>query len=128
MRSLAREAVYKYIYSRLFNPDDEGLFDVLIKTFSDDDKDFATRLKNAIIDDEDKYLEVISSLSVGYKLNRIHATDKCALLLGMAEFDNFKDTPKIVVIDEAVKLSAKYSTDNSPDFVNGILASYTSKE
>ena len=46
----------------------------------------------------------------------------------MAEFDNFKQTPKIVIIDEAVKLAAKYSTDNSPDFVNGILATYTTKE
>jgi transcription termination factor NusB len=46
-------------------------------------------------------------------------------MIGMAEFDNFKETPKIVIIDETVKLSAKFSSDNSPDFVNGIMASYT---
>lgn len=128
MRTLVREAVYKYIYSKLFNPDDEGLFDVLIKDFSQDDKDFAIQLKNLIVEHEKDYLDKIGNLSVGYKLNRIHITDKCALLIGMIEFDFFKNTPKIVIIDEAVKLAAKYSTDNSPDFVNGILATYTSKE
>ena len=125
MRTLAREAVFKYIYSRLFNPDDEGLFDVLIKGFDDDDKDFATMLKNFVLENEQRYYEEIENLSIGYKLNRIYNADKCALLIGMAEFDNFKNTPKIVIIDETVKLSAKFSTDNSPDFVNGIMASYT---
>ena len=128
MRTLVREAVYKYIYSKLFNPDDEGLFDVLIKDFSQEDKDFGTKLKGLIVDNESEYLDKISELSIGYKINRIHMTDKCALLIGMVEFDYFKETPKIVIIDEAVKLAAKYSTDNSPDFVNGILATYTSKE
>ena len=50
MRTLAREAVFKYIYSRLFNPDDEGLFDVLIKGFDEDDKNFATSLKNFVLE------------------------------------------------------------------------------
>lgn len=125
MRTLAREAVFKYIYSRLFNPDDEGLFDVLIKGFDEDDKNFATSLKNFVLENEQKYYENIESLSIGYKLNRIYNADKCALMIGMAEFDNFKETPKIVIIDETVKLSAKFSSDNSPDFVNGIMASYT---
>ena len=125
MRTLAREAVFKYIYSRLFNPDDEGLFDVLIKSFDENDKLFATKLKDFVIHNEEKYLSVIENLSIGYKLNRIYNADKCALLIGMAEFDNFKETQKFVVIDEAVKLSAKFSTDNSPDFVNGIMSKYT---
>ena len=125
MRTLVREAVFKYIYSRLFNPDDEGLFDVLIKNFSEDDKAFANKLKKCVIDNKQRYFEIISKLSIGYKLDRIYNADKCALLIGMAEFDNFKETPKIVIIDETVKLSAKYSTDNSPDFVNGIMARFT---
>ncbi len=125
MRSLARESVYKYLFSRLFNPDDEGLFDVLIKELSNEDKIFATQLKNSVIDNEARLLDTLAELSIGYKLDRIHASDKIAILIGMAEFDGFKQTPKIVIIDEAVKLASKYSTDNSPDFVNGILASYT---
>lgn len=124
MRSLAREAVFKYIYSKLFNPDDEGLFEVLIKDLNTEDKIFATQLKDFVEKEQDKYYLTISNLSIGYKFDRVYKADRCALLIGMAEFDNFKDTPKIVIIDEAVKLSAKYSTENSPDFVNGVLAKY----
>lgn len=125
MRSLARECVFQYLFSRLFNPDDEGLFDVLIKDLSNDDKSFATDLKNFVLSNEESYLQSLSELSIGYKLERIHNTDKIAILIGMAEFDNYKNTPKIVIIDECVKLASKFSTDNSPDFVNGIMAVYT---
>ena len=126
MRSQARETVFKYIFSRLFNSDDEGLFDVLVKDLDVEDKLFAKQLKDEIILNEEKYLSEMSQLSIGYKLNRIYSADKCALLVGFSEYCLFKDkTPKIVIIDETVKLAAKYSSDNSPDFVNGIMASYT---
>ena len=49
MRSLARECVFKFIFSRLFNPNDEGLFTVLINDLSDNDKVFAGELLDARI-------------------------------------------------------------------------------
>jgi N utilization substance protein B len=125
MRSQARESVFKYIFSKLFNPSDEGLFAVLCKELSQDDKQFANELLQAIETDGQKYLNNIDRLSVTYKLNRIRPADKCALILGMAELDKFKSTPKAVVIDEAVNLVAKFSTENSTGFVNGILAEYS---
>lgn len=128
MRTTAREIVFKYIYSRLFNPSDEGLFDVLAKDLNVDDRNFANAIKDQIIQNESKYFDVMGDLAIGYKLNRIYSTDKCALLVGMAEFDIFKETPRIVIIDETVKLASKYSTDNSPDFVNGIMATYTEEK
>ena len=128
MRSLAREVVFKYIFSKLFNPSDEGLFNVLSKELSENDKLFAKTLLNAVVDNETEYLSSIETLSIGYKLNRVLAADKCALLIGMAELNAFTETPVPVVIDEAVKLSAKYSTENSTDFVNGILAEYSRRK
>lgn len=125
MRSKARETVFIYLFSRLFNPSDEGLFAVLKKDLNSDDAEFATKLLDSVIEKEETYLEKISNLSVGYKLNRLYAADKCALLLGMAELDNFIETPTPVVIDEAVNIVSKYSTENSTDFVNGILAEYS---
>lgn len=124
MRRQAREAVFKFIFSKLFNSNDEGLFNVVIKDLNDDDKKFATSLLSAVENDMEKNLSIISDLAVGYKLDRLFNTDKCALLIGIAELDNFKETPIPVVIDEAVSLSAKYSTEKSTDFVNGILSNY----
>ena len=124
MRRQAREAVFKFIFSKLFNSNDEGLFNVVIKDLNDDDKKFATTLLSAVDNDMEKNLSIISDLAIGYKLDRLFNTDKCALLIGIAELDNFKETPIPVVIDEAVSLSAKYSTEKSTDFVNGILSNY----
>ena len=124
MRRQAREAVFKFIFSKLFNSNDEGLFNVVIKDLNDDDKKFATTLLSAVEKDMEKNLSVISDLAIGYKLDRLFNADKCALLIGIAELDNFKETPIPVVIDEAVSLSAKYSTEKSTDFVNGILSNY----
>ncbi len=124
MRSLAREAVFKFLFSQLFNQDDEGLFTVLCKDLSQPNKLFAQDLLTAINNKKEEYLEKIENLAIGYKLNRVHNADKCALLLGIAELDNFINTPVAVVIDETVNIVAKYSTENSTDFVNGILAQY----
>lgn len=124
MRSLAREAVFKFLFSQLFNQDDEGLFTVLCKELNDSDKSFAEQLLLAVDKDKELYLNKIEKLAIGYKLNRLYNVDKCALMLGMAELDTFVDTPVAVVIDETVNIVAKYSTENSTDFVNGILAEY----
>ena len=128
MRSLARESVFKYIFSRLFNPGDEGLFAVLNKDLSDSSKEFSKQLLAAVDKNFDNYLEKIQNLSVGYTLTRIRHADKCAIIIGMAELDNFVDTPIPVIIDQAVSLAAKYSTENSTDFVNGILAQYVKEK
>lgn len=124
MRSKAREGVFKYLFSKLFNPGDEGLFDILIKELGDDDKNFAKELLNAALNGETKYTEAIDNLSERFSERRIFAADKCALIIGMAELDNFPNTPTAVAVDEAVKLAVTYSTERSADFVNGILAEY----
>ncbi len=125
MRSLAREVVFKVIFSRLFNPSDEGLFVALSRELNDKDKDFAKSLLDSVEKNMDKYLSEIEKLSIGYALSRVINTDKCALLIGMAELNDFPETDKATIIDEAVKLSAKFSTENSTNFVNGILAKYS---
>ena len=126
MRSLAREAVFKYVFSRLFNPDDEGLFDILLinNGLNKDDCEFAGALLAAVDAKFDYYSDLIGKMANGYKLSRVYSADRCAILIGMAELDAFKETPVAVVINEAVNLASKFSTEKSPDFVNGILASY----
>ena len=124
MRSQAREAVFKFIFSQLFNPDDEGLFTVLCKELNADDKAFAQNLLDSITANMEQYLNEIEQLAVGYKLNRLYNADKCSLLLGIAELNAFPETPIPVVINEAVNLSAKFSAENSVNFVNGVLSEY----
>lgn len=127
MRSVAREVVFKYTFSKLFNSDDEGLFNALLVNpeLTQADKEFAQNLLNFIEKDFEKYQEIFNDLTLKFHSTRIFPADKCACVLGMAEFDNYPDTPKPVIINEAVNLAGKYSTEKSTDFVNGILAEYT---
>lgn len=127
MRSVAREVVFKFIFSKLFNSETEGLFNALLKNseITESDKDFAYDLLDFIEKDYSKYEEIFNDLTLKFHSSRIFPADKCACILGMAEFDNYSETPKPVIINEAVNLAGKYSTEKSTDFVNGILAEYT---
>jgi N utilization substance protein B len=125
MRSTAREVVYKYLFSRNFNGEDPKLYRALCEdsTLNSDDKSFADALLKTILNNYDSLLKTVEDIVEGYKLDRIFTTDKCSLIMGIAEL-KFFDTPKAVVIDEVVSLAGIYSTDKSVDFVNGVLAKF----
>lgn len=126
MRSTAREVVFKFLYSQLFNQNDEGLFTLLKidEKLSEKDGAFADELYAFVQKDIEEFNEFIKINSVSFKLNRVFLADKCSIFIGMAELKNYPNTDLPIIIDEAVKLSAKYSTEKSTDFVNGILAKY----
>ncbi len=52
---------------------------------------------------------------------RISIIDKIILRMGIVEFRYFTDIPPKVVINEAIELGKKYSTEKSNVFINGIL-------
>ncbi|NBU37132.1 MAG: transcription antitermination factor NusB [Actinobacteria bacterium] len=64
----------------------------------------------------------ISSHSRGWTIERMPALDRAILRLGIFELESRPDVPVAVVIDEAVELAKRFSTDDSGKFVNGILA------
>ena len=72
-----------------------------------------------------KHIERIDSLietySVGWPLDRMPAVDRNVLRLGIFELLWEEGVPDVVAIDEAVGLAQQLSTDESPQFVNGLL-------
>lgn len=66
--------------------------------------------------------EEISSRSKSWPLERLAATDRSVLRIGLWELRNRPEIPKPVVLNEAVELAKTYGTDDSGKFVNGILA------
>ena len=81
-----------------------------------------------LLENEQEYLNLLQDLSIGFDIDRIFSVDKCVILMAMAEIDSYPQTPVAVVINEAVNLVAKYSTENSTNFVNGILAKYVKEK
>ena len=55
-----------------------------------------------------------------WRLERMATVDRNILRVAVCEF-LYTETPKIVIIDEAIEIARKYSTDESTEFVNGIL-------
>ena len=127
MRKDAREAVYKLLFSLQFNDkfdNDYKLFVYNEESLSGEDVKFADELLSNYFENETSVNEIISKLSNGYKLERIYSTDKCALQLAITEMTYIQGIPHIVTISDAMELIRKYSTKDSPNFVNGILAEY----
>lgn len=125
MRRDARDAVYKILYADLFNDNDEVFEKEMFEEskLSKEDQEFARSLLNVINEHKSEIEEIISSYAKGYKFERLYSTDKCALYIAVAELKYFADVPNVVAIDEALSLVRKYSTDESLNYVNGILAS-----
>ncbi len=66
--------------------------------------------------------ELLGTYSSGWALDRMPAVDRNVLRIGVYELLWADDVPDAVVIDEAVTLVRGLSTDESPAFVNGVLA------
>ena len=125
MRRDAREAVYKILYADLFYENDDEFEKETMEesSLSKDDEEFANALLSAIKEHKSELEEIIGKHARGYSFERIFSTDKCALYIAVAEIKYFDDIPTVVSIDEALSLVRKYSTEESLNFVNGILAS-----
>lgn len=64
----------------------------------------------------------IQKYSNGWDISRLVKIDKDILRIAITELLYIKETPIKVVVDEAVELAKKYSTEDSSSFINGILA------
>lgn len=127
MRKDSRDAVYKILFSKIFNDVDDVEFKNYIykeNNLSDKDVEFANELLEKINENKRQILDDIQLYSNDYKLDRIYNADKCALMIGFCELKYFPQTPPIVAIDESVNLARKYSAEKSVTFVNGVLAKY----
>ena len=130
MRSAAREAAYKVIFSYLFTGEWDNDFKTkmyLENKLQDTDVAFADTIVVYLRQNYNTLMDEIASLSKGYKIDRIYPADKAAMLLAISEMNAFGDIPAAVTINEAVGLAGKFSTENSLSFVNGILGSYYTK-
>lgn len=66
--------------------------------------------------------ELLATYSQGWTVERMPSVDRAILRLGAYEVLYSQDVPEGVAIAEAVELAKSLSTDESPKFVNGLLA------
>ena len=83
---------------------------------------YAADLVRGVATHSERIDELISWNLVDWTLERMPAVDRNILRIGVYELLWAADVPDGVAISEAVALAQDLSTDNSPSFVNGVLA------
>lgn len=66
--------------------------------------------------------QVIATYSTGWAIDRMPAVDRNILRIGVYELRHSEGVPTAVALSEAVSMARELSTDDSPAFINGILA------
>ena len=71
--------------------------------------------------------ELIAAKARGWSLDRMPVIDLTVMRMATFELLERSEVPTAVVLDEAVELAKRYSTDDSGRFVNGVLAAIASE-
>ena len=66
--------------------------------------------------------DAINGVAVGWTTERMSKVDLAILRLAYYEMKIDDEIPEKVAVDQAVELAKKYGSDDSPAFINGILA------
>jgi N utilization substance protein B len=126
-RSEIRENIFKLVFCGEFHSGDE--LPAQVETYfeeqaevSEEDRAYMIEKFSHISDRIDEIDEKINSVAKGWKTQRMGKTDLAILRLAVYEMLYDDDVPVKVAINEAVELAKKFGGDDSPSFVNGILA------
>lgn len=130
-RHNARKIALTSIFSWLFSePKQEECFKLSQSKL--DSQEIDTKLAETIIEGVRENRKEIDTLikdnAPDWPIEKIAKIDLVILRIAIFELKFKKDTPKKVIIDEAVELAKEFANDNSSKFVNGVLGSIVNKE
>jgi len=84
--------------------------------------DFAMELVSGVLTNQIEIDEFLANVAQNWTLDRMPALDRAILRLGIYEIAFGESTPAEVAISEALALATELSTEDSPAFINGVLA------
>lgn len=125
MRTIARETLFKIIYSSQFSDGvDEELKTSLYKSneLTADDVGYCESVLKVIGGHKEELISLLDKHSVSFPEKRIFPSDRSILLIGLAEILYFDDIPDKVSLNEAANIASKYSSAKSATFITGILS------
>lgn len=128
-RRQLRENVFKMLFRVEFHDDKELpeqliLFEDELEPISEDEKIYMTNKYKDIYAHIEELDAAINEVSKAWKTIRMGKVDLTLIRLAVYEIRFEEEIPVKVSINEAVELAKKYGTDDSPAFVNGILAKF----
>ena len=123
----ARGKARKKALDVLYEADLRGLSAIEVLDVKADDagqvvNPYTSELVYGVVEHYDRIDDLLSTYSMGWTLDRMPAVDRNLLRIGTYELLWSDGVPPAVAISEAVELAKSLSTDESPSFVNGLLA------
>ena len=89
--------------------------------YQQDIVDYAQLLLTVIRRHQEKIDEFIRQACEHWRIDRIAYVDKNVLRIGIFEMIFSDDVPPKVAIDEAIEMGKKYGSEDSREFINGVL-------
>lgn len=126
-RSELREHIFRILFRTEFHSPDEikeqeELYFELLGTYTEQDRTYISNKQEAVIEHLAEIDEWINTNATGWKTTRMNRVDLAILRLAVYEAKWDDEVPVKVAINEAVELAKRYSSDEGPAFVNGVLA------
>ena len=119
-RELALQMLYQYDLSA--NPPQQ-----IVETFEElqkskpNTREFAMKIFQGTIDNLAKIDEMIAAQADNWRITRMAVVDRNIIRMSIYELLEESETPKLVIIDEAIEIGKKFGTQKSSQFINGIL-------
>jgi N utilization substance protein B len=101
--------------------------DMIVTTFEDlqkskpNTREFAVKIFQGTVDHMQEIDDMIQRQADNWRLSRMAVVDRNIIRMSIYEFLHETDTPKLVIIDEAIEIAKKFGTQKSSQFINGIL-------
>ena len=126
-RTELREHIFRMLFRIEFNSaeemkEQEGFYFEDLEEATGKDQEYILDKYRAIVEKKEEIDTLLNEVSEGWKTTRMNRVDLTILRLAIYEIKWDEDVPTGVAINEAVELAKKYSSDDGPSFVNGILA------
>ncbi|MBV8300026.1 MAG: transcription antitermination factor NusB [Candidatus Eremiobacteraeota bacterium] len=119
-REVALQALYGTEVGR--RPAGEILTELLARNESSEGRAFVRDLVMGTLENSAESDALIGPLLEGWTLDRLPTIDRIILRMSAFELNHRKEIDPAVVINEAVELAKKFSTEDSGRYVNGVLA------
>lgn len=124
-----REQIFKMLFRIEFHESDEmeeqmGLFLEEEDKASEEEDAYIRNKYGKIVEHLEEIDGEINEKAKGWKTTRMAKVDLALMRLAVYEILMDEEIPAGVAINEAVELAKKYGTDDSPSFINGVLAKF----
>ena len=124
----ARRKARELALQMLFQHDVAGnLPDDIIETFEDvqrvrpNIREFAILVFRGTLEKQPEIDKILTDQAENWRLSRMAVVDRNLIRMAIYEMMYLDDTPKLVILDEAIEIAKKFGTEKSPQFINGIL-------